>query len=147
MFREPRRHLRQRQKMPVHFGSPKHHFHTISSPLATQIPQAAGMGYALRRSPDRRSRSIAACFFSEGAASEGDFHTGLLLASTIPSPSLFIARNNGHHNSSDDSFVYRQRSEVEDRKRVDNPIARFRLSMESHRRWDAVAEEELKVHL
>lgn len=30
-----------------------------------------------------------------GAASEGDFHAGMLLASTIPSPTLFIARNNG----------------------------------------------------
>lgn len=65
-----------------HFGSPKHHFHTISSPLATQIPQAAGVGYALRRTPERRSRSVAACFFGEGAASEGGehrrhgFHTG-----------------------------------------------------------------------
>ena len=35
------------------------------------------------------------CFFGEGAASEGDFHAGMLLASTIPSPALFIARNNG----------------------------------------------------
>jgi hypothetical protein len=78
-----------------HFGSPTHHFHTISSPLATQIPQAAGVAYALKRTPSRRSRSIAACFFGEGAASEGDFHAGMLLASTIPSPTLFIARNNG----------------------------------------------------
>lgn len=30
-----------------------------------------------------------------GAASEGDFHAGLQLASTIPSPTLFFARNNG----------------------------------------------------
>lgn len=30
-----------------------------------------------------------------GAASEGDFHAGMLLASTIPSPTLFFARNNG----------------------------------------------------
>lgn len=26
---------------------------------------------------------------------QGDFHAGLLMASTIPSPALFIARNNG----------------------------------------------------
>lgn len=63
--------------------------------MATQIPQAAGVAYALHRTPSRRSRSIAACYFGEGAASEGDFHAGLLLASTIPSPTLFIARNNG----------------------------------------------------
>lgn len=27
------------RQMPVHYGSSDHHFHTISSPLATQIPQ------------------------------------------------------------------------------------------------------------
>lgn len=27
------------RQMPVHYGSAEHHFHTISSPLATQIPQ------------------------------------------------------------------------------------------------------------
>ncbi|KAG6813575.1 hypothetical protein H0H92_009619 [Tricholoma furcatifolium] len=193
-----------------HFGSTEHHFHTISSPLSTQIPQAAGVGYALRRSPARRGRSIAACYFGEGAASEGDFHAGLLLASTIPSPTLYIARNNGfaistpsteqyygdgiasrgpgygidtvrvdgndvlavlaavregrrrcleqgraahlstsvgHHSTSDDSFAYRARSEVEDRKRIDNPIVRFRLFMESQGWWNAEAEEELKARL
>ncbi|PPR02841.1 hypothetical protein CVT24_002319 [Panaeolus cyanescens] len=201
------------RQMPVHFGSPEHHFHTISSPLATQIPQAAGVAYALRRSPTRRSKNIAACFFGEGAASEGDFHAGLMLASTIPSPALFIARNNGfaistpsteqyngdgiasrgpgygidtlrvdgndvlavisairearkrcleqgravlveamtyrvgHHSTSDDSFAYRARSEVEDRKRIDNPITRFRLFMESRGWWNNDAETELKARL
>jgi len=142
-----------------------------------------------------------------------DFHAGLLLASTIPSLTLFIARNNGfaistpsseqyygdgiasrgpgygidtvrvdgndilavitavrearkrtleqgravlveamsyrvgHHSTSDDSFAYRQRSEVEDRKRVDNPIARFRLFMESQGWWNAEEEEALKTRL
>ncbi|KAJ2916143.1 hypothetical protein MD484_g4274, partial [Candolleomyces efflorescens] len=201
------------RQMPVHFGSPKHHFHTISSPLGTQIPQAAGVGYALRRDPNRRGRSIAACYFGEGAASEGDFHAGLLLASTIPAPTLYIARNNGfaistpsteqyhgdgiaargpgygidtirvdgndvlavlnavrearrrcleqgravlleamsyrvgHHSTSDDSFAYRPRSEVEDRKRIDNPIVRFRLFLEAQGWWDAEAEADLKARL
>ncbi|KAF8798931.1 branched-chain alpha-keto acid dehydrogenase E1-alpha subunit [Phlegmacium glaucopus] len=201
------------RQMPVHFGSPEHHFHTISSPLATQIPQAAGVAYALRRTPDRRSRSVAACFFGEGAASEGDFHAGLMLASTIPSPVVFIARNNGfaistpsaeqyygdgiasrgpgygidtvrvdgndilavitavkearrrcleqgravlveamtyrvgHHSTSDDSFAYRARAEVEDRKRIDNPITRFQLFMESRGWWNADDEAELRARL
>ncbi|TFK24991.1 branched-chain alpha-keto acid dehydrogenase E1-alpha subunit [Coprinopsis marcescibilis] len=201
------------RQMPVHFGSPSHHFHTISSPLGTQIPQAAGVGYALRRDPNRRSKSIATCYFGEGAASEGDFHAGMMLASTIPSPTLYIARNNGfaistpsseqyygdgiaargpgygidtirvdgndvlavinavrearrrcltqgravlveamsyrvgHHSTSDDSFAYRPRSEVEDRKRIDNPILRFRYFMESQGWWNAEAEDELKARL
>lgn len=53
------------------------------------------MGYALKRDPLRRDKNIAVVFFGDGAASEGDFHAGLLLASTIPSPTLFIVRNNG----------------------------------------------------
>jgi len=201
------------RQMPVHFGSPEHHFHTISSPLATQIPQAAGVAYALKRTADRRSRSVAACFFGEGAASEGDFHAGFMLASTIPSPVVFIVRNNGfaistpsteqyngdgiasrgpgygidtvrvdgndilavitavrearrrcleqgravlieamtyrvgHHSTSDDSFAYRGRAEVEDRKRIDNPITRFQLFMESRGWWNADDEAELRTRL
>ncbi|KAF9778691.1 thiamine diphosphate-binding protein [Thelephora terrestris] len=201
------------RQMPVHFGSPKHHFHTISSTLATQIPQAAGVGYAIKRDPKRRGKNCAAVFFGEGAASEGDFHAGMLLASTIPSPTLFIARNNGfaistpsseqyygdgiaargagygidtirvdgndilavigaisearrrcveggrgvlveamtyrvgHHSTSDDSFAYRPRQEVEDRKNVDNPIVRFRLFMENRGWWSKEEDEATKERL
>jgi 2-oxoisovalerate dehydrogenase E1 component alpha subunit len=48
----------------------------------------------------------------------------------------------GHHSTSDDSFAYRPRQEVEDRKRIDNPIARFRLFLESRGWWSAEEEEE-----
>ncbi|KAL9933127.1 hypothetical protein V8E36_007845 [Tilletia maclaganii] len=82
------------RQMPVHFGSPAHKFHTISSPLATQIPQAAGAAYALKRTPGRQG-DIVVCYFGEGAASEGDFHAGVNMASTLDCPILFIARNNG----------------------------------------------------
>ncbi len=34
--------------MPVHYGSKALNFHTISSPLATQLPQAVGAAYALK---------------------------------------------------------------------------------------------------
>jgi len=53
----------------------------------------------------------------------------------------------GHHSTSDDSFAYRARTEVEDRKRIDNPIVRFRLFMESQGWWDADAEAEMKARL
>jgi 2-oxoisovalerate dehydrogenase E1 component alpha subunit len=36
---------------------------------------------------------------------------------------------------------------VEDRKRIDNPIARFRLFMESRGWWNTEAETELKERL
>jgi len=197
----------------MHFGSVEHHFHTISSPLGTQIPQAAGVGFALKRDPARRNKNVACVFFGEGAASEGDFHAGMLLASTIPTPTIFLARNNGfaistpaheqyhgdgiaargpgygvdtvrvdgndilavfnamkearrrclegsravlveamtyrvgHHSTSDDSFAYRGRQEVENWKKIDNPTTRFRLFMESRGWWNEKEEEELKVKL
>eukprot|EP00667_Euglena_gracilis_P008851 EG_transcript_8975 len=80
------------RQMPVHYGSREHHFQTISSPLSTQIPQAAGAGYALRL--DQKDR-VVCCFFGEGAASEGDFHAGLNFAATLRCQTLFFCRNNG----------------------------------------------------
>jgi TPP-dependent pyruvate/acetoin dehydrogenase alpha subunit len=37
-------------QMPVHYGSTNLSFITISSPLATQMPQAVGSAYAYKRS-------------------------------------------------------------------------------------------------
>ena len=53
----------------------------------------------------------------------------------------------GHHSTSDDSFAYRPRAEVDDRKRIDNPLTRFRLFMESNGWWNTEAETELKERL
>lgn len=64
----------------------------MSSPLGTQIPQASGAGYALKLSG---AKNIAACFFGDGAASEGDFHAALAVAATREVPVLFVCRNNG----------------------------------------------------
>lgn len=63
------------RQMPVHYGSANLHFQTISSPLATQIPQAAGAAYACKLEGKGR---VVACYFGDGAASEGDFHAGEL---------------------------------------------------------------------
>lgn len=52
-----------------------------------------------------------------------------------------------HHSTSDDSFAYRPRSEVEDRKRIDNPISRFKSYLESRGWWNEAEEEELKARL
>ncbi|GAA6011788.1 hypothetical protein JCM11491_000751 [Sporobolomyces phaffii] len=82
------------RQMPVHYGSPAHHFHTISSPLATQLPQAAGAAYALKRTPGREN-SCVICYAGEGATSEGDFHAGLNMASVLGGPLVFFVRNNG----------------------------------------------------
>jgi 2-oxoisovalerate dehydrogenase E1 component alpha subunit len=79
------------RQMPVHYGSPKYHFQTISSPLGTQIPQAAGAAYSLKMQGQKK---VVMCYFGEGAASEGDFHAGLNLAATTESPVIYFCRNN-----------------------------------------------------
>lgn len=94
------------RQMPTHIGSPAHHFLTISSPLATQIPQAAGSAFALRRTPGREG-NVVGCWFGEGAASEGDFHAGLNFAATLNCPVLWLVRNNGFAISTASDEQYR----------------------------------------
>lgn len=202
------------RNMPVHYGSTQFRIHTISSPLATQIPQAAGAAYAVkmgnRMNPTDEQR-VVACYFGEGAASEGDFHAALNIASTRACPVVFICRNNGyaistptleqyrgdgiasrgvgygidtirvdgndilavreatrraralaledggkpvlieamsyrvsHHSTSDDSFAYRAKVEVEDWKRRDNPITRLRKYLEAQGMWGEEQEKTLR---
>ncbi|KAI0594125.1 thiamine diphosphate-binding protein [Biscogniauxia sp. FL1348] len=202
------------RNMPVHYGSRDLNIHTISSPLATQIPQASGAAYGLKmqriNDPTLPPR-IVAVYFGEGAASEGDFHAALNIAATRSCPVVFICRNNGyaistptleqyrgdgiasraigygidtvrvdgndiwavrevtkkaremalqdggkpilieamsyrvsHHSTSDDSFAYRARVEVEDWKRRDNPISRLRKYMEAKGFWDESKEKEAR---
>lgn len=202
------------RNMPVHYGSTKLHIHTISSPLATQIPQASGAAYAVKlqnaMNPTEAPRCVA-CYFGEGAASEGDFHAALNIAATRSCPVIFLCRNNGfaistptleqyrgdgiasrgigygietirvdgndvlavrevteiarrkclenggkpilieamsyrvsHHSTSDDSFAYRAKVEVEDWKRRDNPITRLRKWMEGKNMWSEDKEKEIR---
>jgi 2-oxoisovalerate dehydrogenase E1 component alpha subunit len=81
------------RQMPVHYGSKDLNFMTISSPWATQIPQAAGYAYAQRL---EGKQACTLCYFGEGAASEGDFHAGLNMAAVLNCPVVFVCRNNGY---------------------------------------------------
>lgn len=81
------------RQMPVHYGSRALNYQTISSPLGTQIPQAAGAGYRLKM---QRNDAVAVCFFGDGCASTTDFHSGLNFAATLGSPVIFFCRNNGY---------------------------------------------------
>ncbi|WP_394131715.1 thiamine pyrophosphate-dependent dehydrogenase E1 component subunit alpha [Shewanella maritima] len=81
------------RQMPIHYGSKALNYQTISSPLATQIPQATGVAYGLKM---QGKRNVAMCYFGEGAASEGDFHAGLNMAAVLNSPTIFFCRNNGY---------------------------------------------------
>ncbi|ABE55070.1 3-methyl-2-oxobutanoate dehydrogenase (lipoamide) [Shewanella denitrificans OS217] len=81
------------RQMPIHYGSKALHYQTVSSPLATQIPQATGVGYSLKL---QKKHNVAICYFGEGAASEGDFHAGMNMAAVLKSPTIFFCRNNGY---------------------------------------------------
>lgn len=182
--------------------------------MATQIPQASGAAYALKLQDLQKANSsprVVACYFGEGAASEGDFHAALNIAATRSCPVVFVCRNNGyaistptleqyrgdgiasrglgygidtirvdgndvfavyeamaearrhalsdggrpvlieamsyrvsHHSTSDDSFAYRARVEVEDWKRRDNPIIRLRKWLENKGLWNEDLEKETR---
>jgi 2-oxoisovalerate dehydrogenase E1 component alpha subunit len=155
-----------------------------------------------------------ACYFGEGAASEGDFHAALNLAATRSCAVVFVCRNNGyaistptleqyrgdgiasrgvgygidtirvdgndifavnevmkearrialtdgcrpvlieamsyrvsHHSTSDDSFAYRARVEVEDWKQRDNPIIRLRKWLENKGIWNEDLEQQTRDEL
>jgi len=81
------------RQMPIHYGSNELNYMTISSPLGTQIPQAAGYAYGQKMAGEG---ACTICYFGEGAASEGDFHAGLNMAAVHEAPVLFFARNNGY---------------------------------------------------
>ena len=53
----------------------------------------------------------------------------------------------GHHSTSDDSFAYRARSEVENQIKVDNPLSRFRLFLEARGWWSPSDEDEMKADI
>lgn len=90
------------RQMPIHYGSRRLHFQTISSPLGTQIPQAVGAAYAFKV---QQKDAVAICYFGEGAASEGDFHAALNFSATLDVPVLFFCRNNGYAISTPSSEV------------------------------------------
>ncbi|MBU6951218.1 thiamine pyrophosphate-dependent dehydrogenase E1 component subunit alpha [Hahella sp. HN01] len=81
------------RQMPIHYGSAKLNYMTISSPLATQIPQAAGYAYGQKL---EGKGLCTVTVFGEGAASEGDFHAALNMASVHKVPVIFLCRNNGY---------------------------------------------------
>lgn len=81
------------RQMPVHYGSADLNYVTISSPIATQIPQAVGYAYGQKLAGDGHCTIV---YFGDGAASEGDFHAALNMATVHKVPVIFLCRNNGY---------------------------------------------------
>ncbi|QPC60736.1 hypothetical protein HYE67_002967 [Fusarium culmorum] len=99
------------RNMPVHYsGRKKVGAHAVASTLGTQIPHAVGAAYALKMQSMEDSSvdpAVAAAYFGDGAASEGDFHAALNIAALRKCPVIFICRNNGYAISTPTSEQYR----------------------------------------
>jgi len=81
------------RQMPNHFGARSLNVVTVSSPIGTKVPHAAGCAYAMKI---QKEDAIAICYFGEGATSEGDFHAGVNFAAVRNAPAIFFCRNNGY---------------------------------------------------
>jgi len=79
------------RQMPSHWGHRELGIITGSSPIATQVPHAAGIAYAVRY---RGEDAVVASWFGDGATSEGDWHEGLNFAGIHRLPVIFVCENN-----------------------------------------------------
>lgn len=80
------------RQMPIHYGSSRLNYFTVSSPIATQIPHAVGAAYSLKTDG---KNACTITYFGDGGTSEGDFHAALNFAAVMESPVIFFCRNNG----------------------------------------------------
>ncbi|MBM3463858.1 MAG: pyruvate dehydrogenase (acetyl-transferring) E1 component subunit alpha [Armatimonadetes bacterium] len=79
------------RQMPCHYTFRKANFASVSSPIGTQIIQAAGTGMAMKY---RKKDSVCISYFGDGATSSNDFHSGLNFAGVFKAPVIFLCTNN-----------------------------------------------------
>lgn len=81
------------RQMPAHFGLARLNLISVSSPVATQLTQATGSGYASKLKGDDK---VTYTFVGDGGTSKGDFHEALNFASIHNLPVVFVVENNGY---------------------------------------------------
>ena len=79
------------RQMPNHFASRDQLCGSISSPIATQIPHAVGVGMAAKIRGEKIAVLVS---FGDGGTSEGDFHVGMNFAGVYKAPVVFLCQNN-----------------------------------------------------
>ena len=79
------------RQMPAHWGSRRLGIITGSSPIATQIPHASGIAYAMKY---RGEDAVVTSWAGDGATSEGDWHEALNFAGIHKLPAIFVIENN-----------------------------------------------------
>jgi len=78
--------------------------------VAGGIPVATGMGLAIKM---QQSQQVVACFFGDGATSEGAFHEGVNMGAIWNLPVIFACENNQYGASTHFEKVTRMKSVVE----------------------------------
>lgn len=84
------------RQLPLHWGHARLRIMSSSSPVGTQVPQAAGAALAARL---RGQDAVVVCYVGDGATSKADFHEGLNFAAIHRLPVVFFCQNNGYATS------------------------------------------------
>jgi pyruvate dehydrogenase E1 component alpha subunit len=79
------------RNMPCHPSAREVRYVSMSSVIGTQVSQAVGTAFAMRR---RGDRGVALAFFGDGATSANDVHAGMNFAAVLSVPVLFCCTNN-----------------------------------------------------
>ncbi|MDD3102889.1 MAG: thiamine pyrophosphate-dependent dehydrogenase E1 component subunit alpha [Candidatus Cloacimonetes bacterium] len=64
----------------------------IAVPIASQLPHAVGLGYAINYNKEKDAAVFA--YVGDGGTSEGDFHEALNFAAVWNAPVIFVIQNN-----------------------------------------------------
>lgn len=79
------------RQMPNHWCDRSSRIVSVSSPVATQLPQAVGAAYALKL---RSEKAAVIAYFGDGGSSTGEFHAGMNFAGVFRTPNVFFCSNN-----------------------------------------------------
>ncbi|HEX9118212.1 MAG TPA: thiamine pyrophosphate-dependent dehydrogenase E1 component subunit alpha [Anaerolineae bacterium] len=79
------------RQMPAHYGYRPSRIVSGSSPVATQVPQAAGIAFAAKL---RGLDEVTLVTLGEGSTAQGDFHEGLNWAGIHRLPLIVLVENN-----------------------------------------------------
>jgi pyruvate dehydrogenase E1 component alpha subunit len=83
--------LTRGRQMPSHWCDPDVHLVSVSSPVATQLPQAVGAAFAAKL---RGEKVASITTFGDGGTSTGEFHAAMNFAGVFATPTVFFCENN-----------------------------------------------------
>jgi 2-oxoisovalerate dehydrogenase E1 component alpha subunit len=92
------------RQMPSHFSDTRYNIISGSSVVATQVPQAAGLAFAIQYkqrlgmvdAADKTQPRLALACLGEGSTSQGEWHEGMNWAGVHQLPFICLVQNNGY---------------------------------------------------